>query len=175
VALAENETRLALDRLKALENHKARMAARAPFDGTLLELPHVDRGTVKRGDIIAIVEQRKKRHVLAYLTQDEILKVGVGDEVLLYMPALSETLKGRVQQIDRTSGFIKEQGLAQGPGYRWRGATDRSAKVTIAFNDERRVSDVERYRSGLPTVVIFPQRSTNQLTGSLRQKITTTF
>jgi multidrug resistance efflux pump len=175
VALAENETRLANDRLQALRNHQERLQARAPFEGTLLELPHVDRGTVKRGDIVAIVEQRKQRHVLAYLTQDEVLKVGLGDEVLLYVPALSETLKGRIERVDRTSGFVKEQGLAQGPGYRWRGATDRSAKVTIAFADQRRVTDVERYRAGLPTVVIFPQRTTNQLTNSLRQKITTTF
>lgn len=175
VALAEHETRLVQDRLKALENHRARLAARAPFAGTLLELPHVDRGTVKRGDIVAVVEQRKQRHVLAYLTQDEVLKIGLGDETLLYVPALGETLKGRIEHIDRTSGFVKEQGLAQGPGYRWRGATDRSAKVTIAFVDAKRVADVDRYRAGLPAVVIFPQRSTNQLTRSIGQKISTTF
>ena len=63
------------------------------------------------------------------------MKVGLGDEVLLYMPALGETLKGRIRQIDRTSGFVKEQGGVQKPGYRWRGSTDRSAKVTDRFSD----------------------------------------
>jgi multidrug resistance efflux pump len=168
---AENEVALAQQKLDALVNHKNRLAVRAPFDGTVLELPHVDRGVVRKGDIIAIVEQRRMRQVTAFLNQDEVLKVGQGDEVLLYVPSLGETLKGRVAQIDRTSGFIKEQNTAQNPGYRWRGATDRSAKVTIAFQDQGKVQDVERYRSGLPVVAVFPQRSTNALTSSLRQKL----
>jgi multidrug resistance efflux pump len=173
IARAENDVALAQAKHDALVNHRDRLAVRAPFDGTVLELPHVDRGTVKRGDIIAVLEQRRQRQVTAFLNQDEVLRVGQGDEVLLYVPALGETLKGRVLQIDRTTGFVKEQGAAQNPGYRWRGAVDRSAKVIITFNDPAKVADVERYRSGLPVVAVFPQRTTNPLTGSLKQKFST--
>jgi multidrug resistance efflux pump len=174
VTRAESEIELAEKKRAAMVEHKNRMAVRAPFDGTLLELPHVDRGAVRRGDIIAIIEQRKMRQVTAFLNQDEVLRVGQGDEVLIYVPALGETLKGRVHQIDRTSGFVKEQNAAQNPGYRWRGPVDRSAKVTIHFLDQARVTgDVERYRSGLPVVAVFPQRSTNSVMGSLKQKFST--
>jgi multidrug resistance efflux pump len=170
---AEAEVATTQQRLEALKHHKERLAVRAPFEGTVLELPHVDRGAVRRGDVIAIIEQRKLRQVTAFLNQDEVLKIGQGDEVLLYVPALGETLKGRVHQIDRTTGFVKEQNSAQNPGYRWRGSVDRSAKVIITFNDPAKVADVERYRSGLPVVAVFPQRSTSALTGSLRQKLST--
>ena len=171
VRRAEHEVMLAKQKHEALESYKIRLAAIAPFEGTVLEIPHVDRGSVRKGDVIAILEQRQMRQVTAYLNQDEVVKIGQGDEVLLYVPALSETLKGRVQRIDRTSGFVKEQSAAQNPGYRWRGATDRSAKVTISFVDPAKVQDVERYRAGLPVVAVFPQRTTNSLTSALRQKI----
>lgn len=174
ITRAESDIQSAERRRIALVDHKDRLAVRAPFDGTLLELPHVDRGAVRRGDIIAVIEQRKMRQVTAFLNQDEVLRVGQGDEVLLYVPALGETLKGRVNQIDRTSGFIKEQNAAQNPGYRWRGPIDRTAKVTIQFLDQARVTgDVERYRSGLPVVVVFPSRTTNSVIGSLKQKLST--
>jgi multidrug resistance efflux pump len=173
LARSESDVQLSLQKHEALLAHKNRLAVLAPFDGTVLELPHVDRGAVRKGDVIAILEQRHLRQVTAFLNQDEVLKIGQGDEVLLYVPALGETLKGRVQQIDRTTGFVKEQNTAQNPGYRWRGAVDRSAKVTITFNDATKVADVERYRSGLPVVAVFPQRSTNAMTGSLKQKLST--
>jgi multidrug resistance efflux pump len=173
MARGENDVALAQAKHDALIHHRDRLAVRAPFEGTVLELPHVDRGTVKRGDVIAIIEQRRMRQVTAFLNQDEVLRIGQGDEVLLYVPALGETLKGRVLQIDRTSGFVKEQNTAQNPGYRWRGSVDRSAKVIISFNDPGKVADVERYRSGLPVVAVFPQRTTNPLAGSLKQKLST--
>ena len=73
-------------------------------------------------------------------------------------------------KIDRTSGFIHEQDQRQTPGYNWRGATDRSAKVIIGFEDSKRVADQDKYRSGLPVIVVFPQRSTNALLTSMKQK-----
>ena len=125
---------------------------------------------MRKGDTIAIIEQRRDRYVTAFLNQDEILKVGQGDEALLFIPALGETLKGRVSEIDRTSGFFNEQAERQLPGYQWRGAHDRSAKITIQFSEPQQVRDFERYRSGLPVVVVFEQRSTNSLLSTLKKK-----
>ena len=96
--------------------------------------------------------------------------MGLGDDALLFVPAIGETLKGRVKSIDRTSGFLTEQNERQMPGYQWRGAHDRSAKITIEFVDPTKVADVERYRSGLPVVVVFEQRSTNSLLSALKKK-----
>ncbi len=173
VRLVEHEIQLAQQRYIAQLNQRESDAVRAPFDGTVLELPRYDNAFVKKGDVIAIIEQRKDRHINAWLNQDEILKVGIGDEAIVYVPALNESVRGTVTEIDRTSGFVQEQQQRQNPGYSWRGATDRSAKVKITFSDPKKVEDAERYRSGLPVVVVFEQRSTNSLLSSIKKKIGT--
>lgn len=175
IRLAEHEVELSRQRYNSYVNHRDRQAVRSPFDGMVLELPRVDDGNVRRGDTIAIIEQRERRQVTAYLNQEEVMRVGLGDEASLFVPALGVTLKARVARIDRTSGFVQEQGRAQGPGYRWRGPVDRSAKVILEFVDQAQVRDADRYRSGLPVVVVFPQRSTNSLLASLRQRLSQAF
>ncbi|MEQ8823878.1 MAG: HlyD family efflux transporter periplasmic adaptor subunit [Filomicrobium sp.] len=171
VRLAEHEIALAQQRHLAAVRERDNLAVRAPFDGTILKLPRVDRSSVRRGDVIAVVEERRKRHVTAFLNQDEIAKVGIGDEALLYVPALGETLKGHISAIDRTSGFLREQERRQNPGYTWRGPTDRSAQVTINFDDPNTISNFKKYRSGLPVVVIFEKRTQNSILSSLAQKL----
>lgn len=170
VRLAEHEITIAEERREAYVRQRERSAVVAPFDGTILELPRIDRGNVRKGDTLAIIEQRKDRHVSAYLNQDEILKVGMGDEALVYIPAIGETVRGRVVKIDRTSGFVRENEQRQNPGYGWRGPHDRSAKIEIAFDDPSKVADPERYRSGLPVIVVFEQRSTNSLLATIKKK-----
>jgi len=169
IRLGEHEIKLAQQRYIASLRHQDRLAVRAPFDGVVLDLPRLNDASVRRGDVIAVIEQRKKREVTAWLNQDEVLRVGQGDEATLFLPALNETLKARVTRIDRTSSFVDEQNRSHNPGYRWRGPVDRTAKVTLAFSDPQRVADADRYRSGLPVVVIFPQRSTNSIFASLGQ------
>lgn len=171
VHLAEHE--IALTQQRYIANLKMRdsLAVRAPFDGTILKLPRFDNSSVRRGDVIAILEQRGNRQVTAFLTQDEVAKVGLGDEALLYLPALGETLNGRVTSIDRTSGFIREQEQRTKPGYAWRGPTDRSAQVSISFNDADVLRDFDRYRSGLPVTVIFEQRMQNSILSGIAKKL----
>ncbi len=170
VRLAENDIKLAEKRANSYVKERQRTSVTSPFDGTVLDLPRVDRGAVRKGDTIAIIEQRKNRSVTAYLNQDEIMKVGLGDEALVFVPALGETLKGKVSDIDRTSGFVREQNERQAPGYGWRSAQDRSAKITIEFKDQSKIEDYERYRAGLPVVVVFEQRSTNSLLSTIKKK-----
>lgn len=171
VRLAEHEIALAQQRYIASLRMREDLAVRAPFDGTVLKLPRFNRAAVRRGDVIAIIEQRRNRHVTAFLTQDEVGRIGIGDEALLFVPALGETLKGRVAAVDRTSGFIREQEQRHNPGYTWRGATDRSAEVMIRFEDTKALSDHERYRSGLPVVVIFEKRTQNSILSGIAHKL----
>ncbi len=167
VKLIDHQIQLAQQRYISYLKQKDREAVRAPFDGTVLQLPRINKSSVRRGDVVAIIEQRKKRRVTAWLNQDEVLRVGMGDEVLLYIPAVGEQLKGRVTEIDRTSSFVQEQEQRQNPGYSWRGPTDRSAKVSIEFDNPEQVQDFERYRSGLPVVAVFEQRTTNSILSTL--------
>ena len=170
VRLAEHEINIAEQRRQAYVRQRERSAVVAPFDGTILELARIDGGSVRKGDTLAIIEQRKDRRVTAYLNQDEILKVGLGDEALVYIPAVGETVRGRVVKIDRTTGFVRENDERQNPGYGWRGPHDRSAKIDIEFENPALVSDPERYRAGLPVIVVFEQRSTNSLLATIKKK-----
>lgn len=170
VRLAEHEITLAEERRQSYEKQRERVSVVAPFDGTVLQIPRINGGSVRRGDTLAVIEQRRDRQVTAFLDQDEILKVGLGDEALVYIPSLGETVKGRVVSIDRTSGFVREQDQRQSPGYGWRGPHDRSAQIVIDFADLNKVSDDNRYRAGLPVVVVFEQRSTNSLLTAIKKK-----
>ncbi|MEZ5776179.1 MAG: HlyD family efflux transporter periplasmic adaptor subunit [Hyphomicrobiaceae bacterium] len=167
IRFAEQEISAAERTHAALIDQRQRLAAVAPFDGLILEMPRVDGGHVQRGDVIAILEQPRSRRVTAYLTQDEVLKIGLGDETLVYVPSVADTLSARVVAIDRTSGFVDEQNQT----YSWRGRKDRTAKVTLEFEDERPLDAKDSYRSGTPVVVIFGRRSTNQLVSSVGQAI----
>ena len=169
--LAEHEIQLAQQRYIANLNLRDRNSVKAPFEGTILELPRVDNGSVRKGDIVAVVEQRRDRFVLAYLNQDEVMKVGIGDEVQIYIPALGEAMKGRVRKVDRTTGFIHEQDQRTSPGFSWRGAVDRSAKVTIDFEDPGKIANYDRYRSGLPVVAVFERRGTNALIAAIKKQL----
>ena len=171
VDLAEREVSLAEQRYMSYLNHRERLAVRAPFAGKVVDLPRVDRAPVRRGDVVAVVERSGQREVAAYLTQDEVLRVGLGDEASIYIPALGETVAGRVAAIDRTSGFLREQDQRKDMGYSWRAPTDRSAKVTIEFADPVQVEDRQRYRPGLPVVVVLERRSASSVVGALSQSL----
>lgn len=173
VRFVEQDIELTRQRYAANKKMRDDLTVRAPFDGTIQKLPRFNHVSVRRGDIVAVVEQRRNRQVTAFLTQDEIAKVGLGDEALLYLPALGETFSGRVTSIDRTTGFIREQEQRMNPGYAWRGPADRSAQVVISFDDHARLSDYERYRAGLPVTVIFEQRTQNSILSSLAKSLST--
>ena len=157
--LQEEEVRIGEQHKEVLVKQRQRLAVIAPFDGLILDMPRVDHASVNRGDVIAILEQPRSRTVTAYLTQSEIMHVGVGDEATVYVPAFDATLRARVASIDRTSGFadnIKAR-------FTWRGPLDRSAMVTLEFLDHAAVSAPQTFRSGTPVTVIFQSRSTNEV------------
>ncbi|MEL7543360.1 MAG: PilZ domain-containing protein [Pseudomonadota bacterium] len=167
VELAERRIGIASTKLDVLLKHRARLAVRSPFDGVLLDLPRVDMASVRHGETVAIVEQRRRRDVLAYLQQDEVLQVGVGDRAYGFIPALNESVPLIVREIDRTSGFVDEN-LSN---YRFRGVRDRSARVRLDFEYPELMRDVQRYRSGLPMIVLFQQQSTNQVLSEINRRL----
>ncbi|MBI1383296.1 MAG: HlyD family efflux transporter periplasmic adaptor subunit [Rhizobiales bacterium] len=169
VDLVSEGVRLARSQYEALLKHRARLAVRAPFDGVVLELPRVNHGSVRQGDVVAVIEEAAARHVVAYLDQDEILKVGIGDEALAYIPALGRTVDLRVTQIDRTSGFLDEQNAR----YSWRAPKDRTAKVTLEFAAASGSAELADLRPGLPIVVVFERRGNVPILGEINRRIST--
>jgi len=167
ISLAESRIGIATARHDVLLRQRARLAVRAPFDGMLLELPRVNLASVRQGDTVAVIEQREARRVTAYLRQDEVLKVGLGDRAYGYIPALNESQPLVVVDIDRTTGFVDEQNSS----YKWRGSQDRSAQVTLEFENPQMVADARRYRSGLPVIVLFEQRSTSHILSEIERRL----
>jgi multidrug resistance efflux pump len=169
VTLADHKVTMSEREYDVLRKQRSRIAIRSPFNALIVDLPRFDKSAVQRGDVVAIFEREKSRHITAYLNQDEILQVGLNDPATIYVPALDETVQARVMTIDRTHGFVDEQQSR----YTWRGSKDRSAKIILAFEDLSLEAIRHRYTPGLPVIVIFKSRSTNQLMNSVWRRLTT--
>lgn len=169
VTLADHKVTMSVREYDVLRKQRSRIAIRSPFNALIVDLPRFDHSAVQRGDIVAIFEREKSRQITAYLNQDEILQVGLGDVATIYVPALDEIVQARVITIDRTQGFVDEQQSR----YTWRGSKDRSAKIVLDFEALSREAIRNRYTPGLPVIVIFKSRSTNQLLNSVWRRLST--
>lgn len=167
IKLEEQTVANAERKKQALLEHRLRLNVVAPFDGLIQQLPRVDRASINRGDVIAVMEKPRGRMVTAYLTQDEALRVGIGDQALVYIPAFDKTVPARVAEIDRTSSFADEMNARFG----WRGTRDRSARATLAFMDPSIERAVGTYKSGTPVVVLFESRSTRDIISEIRHQL----
>ena len=143
----------------ALENRKRRLMLRAPKAGRILRLLRTSGSTVKRGEELALFERDEPRTVVAYLLQNEVVQIGLGDEALVFFPSLDVRVQGRVEAIDRTEGFVDEARAK----YSWRGVKDRSARVTLSILNKSHDEIRQSFPPGLPAVVIFDRRDTNEI------------
>jgi len=157
--LALDEVMLAKDEMSALFRRQARLTLRAPQKGRVIKLIRQRGSNVRKGDEIALFERDEARIVEAFLTQEEVLEVGLGDDAVIYFPSLDERVNAIISSIDRTTGYIDEMGSR----YEWRGPKDRSALVTLNFVDVTLDHVRNRYSPGLPATVIFERRNTDEL------------
>jgi multidrug resistance efflux pump len=163
VDLAADRVMLAKDELSTLRRQKERLVLSAPAGGRLLKLLKNVGSTVKRGERIALFERDEARVIEAYLTQEEILEIGLGDEATIYFPSIDQRIRAFVVNIDRTTGYIDEMESR----YEWRGPSDRSARVTLHFADLTADEIRHRFSPGLPAVVVFHRRNTDEMSHRL--------
>lgn len=149
---AERQVGFAADELASLEAHRVRLDVHAPFDGRIVRYLRPSGTSVRRGDPLAVVEQTGRRVVEAFLNQEEILVVGLGDTATVYLPSLDAQMTATVVGIDRTLGFVDEMNSA----YTWRGPDDRSGLVTLELADTAAGLALD---AGLPAIVIFDRRN----------------
>jgi multidrug resistance efflux pump len=171
IAEARHQVALANQNHEALLKHRERLSIKAPFDGSVASLPAPENSSVKRGDVVAVFQKDSERWITAFLTQDEVMKVGLGDMASVYFPALERSVRVRVKAIDRTSGFKDEVSRR----YSWRGAEDRSAEVKLEFVVEADAEGVEAIQAGLPAVVLFESQSTNPILAAMWRKVSSLF
>ncbi len=171
VGLFETRITLAEKALDALVARKHRMVVTAPTNGRIVRALRSPGNTTKKGEEIIIFERDEARTVLAYLTQEEIIEVGLDDEVLIYFPSIDTRAKARVASIDRTEGYVDEM-RAQ---YSWRGTKDRTALVTLSFVGRTPEEIRQSFPPGLPAIVIFERRDTNEIRQRWKSNIRETF
>ncbi len=152
---AKKRAELNDQRVKVYERLIKKLTLVAPFDGKVTQILKSEGNTTdKIQPILFIEKQNSAKHIIAYLTQDEIIHIGAKN-VKIYLPSLSKTYVGKIVEIDRTDGFIDEI-KAQ---YRWRDfQIDRSAKVTIDIVPDKDDHFDTIAFSGMPVIVYFPKK-----------------
>jgi len=157
VDLAWNEVMLTKDELVALQRRLERLVLTAPTNGRIIKVLKSAGSTVKHGEKVALFERDEARIVEAFLTQEEVLEIGLGDEAWAFFPSLETRVRVFVTNIDRTTGYVDEIGSR----YQWRGPKDRSARISLIFADMPPEVIRRRFLPGLPVVVTFSRRDTS--------------
>ena len=168
---AEGLLELDRQRYEVAKTHRERLAVRAPFTGSLLQLPRVNNGHVKAGETIALFEKSGERTVTAFLTQGEILDIAHNADVDVYIPATGEVARARIVGIDRTMGFFRQASKRAPVRLQWRESKERTARVTLAFNDQTAFASDSRYRAGLPVTVNFSRKTGGYITASAQRLV----
>ena len=128
--------------------------------GRVVEIPAVAGQQLVRLTPIAVIERDEPAVVEAYLNQEEVQELGLGDLASVYLPATELRFDARIVEIDRTTGFVDEQ-RAQ---YTWRGPQDRSARIVMRIEDAALADELD---SGLPATVLFRRREASSIGASL--------
>lgn len=160
LAAAQQDEEVAAARLAVLLERKADLAMTAPFDARVLEVRHAPNTPLLRGTSVITLERDVSPVIEAFLSQEEVVQIGLGDQATVFLPSLDRRLDATVVQVDRTSSFVDEQDSQ----YTWRGPEDRSAKVVLVVNEPSLIS-------GLPAIVLFNRRGTNVVTEDLTERL----
>lgn len=157
VSAARSAFEAAASKLHSLEMTQANQVIRAPFDGRIVALYQPAETSLRRDEPLMVIEQESNLTVTAFLTQDEVLKVGLHDDAKIFFPSLNARVRARVVSIDRTSAYLKPDDNQ----YTWRDEDDRTATVTLRLERDAMIGG--GVRAGLPAVVIFSRRSSNDV------------
>jgi multidrug resistance efflux pump len=138
-----------------------RLVIEAPFDGRIKSVLQPGNLNLVRNDTVLTIEKTGSPTVLAYLTQDEVLSVGLNDRAKVFIPGLGRHVLATVTKVDRTSGFVDPQASR----YEWNDRTERTALVSLRLDPVDQTRD--EISAGLPAVVIFPKRFTSDVYNKL--------
>ena len=156
----ESEMRALLASLKA---QRGRSSLRSARGGRVVEMAVAPELPVTKGQTVAVVEAEVPPTIDAYLTQEEVGQVGLGDRAEVFLPALDGAFPAYVVRVDRTAGH-RDDDLAR---HFWREDGARSALVRLALEVS---ADGPHVASGLPATVLFERRSPDLLRRRARRE-----
>lgn len=173
VQRARAEIDVASEELIVWQQRRAATVITASNAGRIMRVLNTEGSAVRAGDSIAFYERSEERTINAFLTQNEVTRVAIGDSATVYIPALKLRFVAQVTAIERSGGFLDDVESR----YTWRQARDsgvrqsdldRTARVVLRF----RAADAEHARKavepGVPAVVSFQRHSTDTVLGGFR-------
>ena len=155
--LAEDQLMLAQEELSALQKQARWMEVTAPANGQIAEWLRVPGTAIRKGEQLAIFERDESRVISAFLTPEESLQVGLGDQATVYFPSLERHVQAVVREIDASNGGLNPRKV----DYMWRRPDEPSARVTIEFIGIDPEEIRRSFPAGLPATVAFSQRATD--------------
>ncbi len=168
---ASAEVDLALEELQVMQQRRQINRVNAAHGRPRPEGVRQEGSAVKRGDTMLVVERMDERVIHAFVRQEEISRIAIGDEATVFVPALRARITARVTQVDRNAAFLDDVDAR----YSWKIAADggpkatdkdRTARVTLKFDPADRTAVETRLEIGMPTVVSFRRRSVNTVFSS---------
>ncbi len=166
---ASQDLEFVRQRHKVLTAHRDRLAIKAPFDGIVVAMPHGDNASVRKGDLAAIVEQQAIPTITAMLSPSDVMRVGLGEPVRLYLPSSGTFLAARVTGIERLQDTQPGNERAQASGHT--GPVLGWSRVELQPDDPSLLQDRSVYRNGLPVVVQFQRRWANAVVTALGKTV----
>jgi len=154
---AASDVKTAQMQLEKYETLRASLTITAPFDGRIVSVSQPGGMTVLRNEPLFTIEQRQAPTVTAFLDQKQVLSVGLSDNASVYFPSPGRSVEATVVKIDRNSAFLNSDASR----YVWKEGKEKSAAVSLMID----AAEYERgeVRSGLPAVVVFPRRRSNDI------------
>ncbi|MEM7424575.1 MAG: HlyD family efflux transporter periplasmic adaptor subunit [Pseudomonadota bacterium] len=153
---AHGRLKLARAKLQGLRQMQAARVIRAPFDGQIVSMPVAAGLAISKEQPVLALEQDVPPTVTAFLDQNEVLRIGMNDRARVYVPALGRHVEATVIGINRKSGHLD----LKSSQYTWKANGERTASVSLLLSAGDRKREI---RAGLPAVVIFDRRMTNDL------------
>nr|WP_319386323.1 HlyD family efflux transporter periplasmic adaptor subunit [uncultured Roseibium sp.] len=151
VARLKSQETFQASMVEDLMDKEARLKVAAPFAGLVKERDILEGTSAKQGEPLLVLEKSGSEEVSAYLTQDEVLHIRLGTTANIFVPSENRWVRGTVDHIDRTDGFVDEVSET----FRFRAPDARSAKVTLVPEGEAFPA------SGTPITVYFERHRNN--------------
>lgn len=143
--------------LETLVSQLDSQVIRAPYKGKIMNWFQIENSKVSKNEPILMIQALENITVSSYLTQEEVLHVGLYDEANVFIPALNLEIPAIVERIDRSSAFLDKKNAS----YDWKSPTERTALVQLILQADPKLQTL--LNSGLPAVVIFKKRSVSSM------------
>ena len=170
VAHARTELALSEDALRVLLTRRGRASAVAAGPGRVLRILRLAGSQVQTGETVAVVERGNQRFIYAYLTQEEVGRVSIGDAAEVFLPAQRKVARAKITAVERAGAYLDDVETR----YDWRidrdnpqrlTDRDRTARVMLQFDGGDAAAAEQAVDVGTPVVLSFRRRWQGLLPG----------